>query len=410
MLAISPEVVEDRYRRIHGTHNPLFIHLIPKEDVIVRVKGARGPLAGVLFAVKDNIDVAGLPTTAACPAFAYVAQRTAPCVQRLLDAGAVLVGKTNMDQFATGLVGTRSPYGACRNAFNEEFISGGSSSGSAVGVALDVVDFALGTDTAGSGRVPAAFNNIVGLKPTPGTVSTEGVIPACRSLDCVSVFSKTCSQALSVYQTMGQHITHARLDMDRLRIGVPIEPEFYGDIQYAGLFAQAVERLRHLSGTILEIDFAPLLEVQQLLYGPWVAERTADLEPFLELMLPITRGIIESGKQFSAVDLFKAQHRLAELKKSCLEGWDVLCVPGAPTIYRIREVEENPIETNSRLGRYTNFVNLLGLAAITVPAGFRSDGLPFGITLIGPPFSEESLTRLAERFIECKRSQQPHRQ
>lgn len=397
-LMAGPAAVEDAYRRIELTDNPVFIHLISKDEVIGRVRQAQGRFAGLLFAVKDNIDVAGLPTTAACPEFSYVAQRTAPCVQRLLDAGGVLIGKTNMDQFATGLVGTRSPYGVCRNAFHEEYISGGSSSGSALAVALGMADFALGTDTAGSGRVPAAFNAVVGLKPTPGAVSTAGVIPACRSLDCVSVFARTCAQALSVFTAIREEVTSASFPVDRFRVAVPGDLEFHGDTEYARLFANAVERLRHLGGEIRQINFAPFLEVQRLLYGPWVAERTADLEPFLPAMLPVTRKTIEAGRQFSAVDLFNAQHRLAELKKSCRGDWDVLCVPGAPTVYRISQVEADPIETNARLGRYTNFVNLLGLAAITLPAGFRGDGLPFGVTLVGAPFSEAALARLGARF------------
>ena len=395
----SYPAIEEAYRRIEATDNPVFIHLVPKEQVLAEVTRARGPLAGLLFAVKDNIDVAGLPTTAACPAFAYRAERTAPCVQRVLDAGAVLVGKTNMDQFATGLVGTRSPYGVCRNAFHADFISGGSSSGSALAVALDIVDFALGTDTAGSGRVPAAFNALVGLKPTPGTVSTAGIVPACRSLDCVSIFAKSCALSLSVYETMREPAPSTTF-RGRLRIAVPKPLEFYGDAQYSRLFSQAIERLKDIGGDIVDIDFAPFLEAQQLLYGPWVAERTADLESFLPLMLPVTRTIIESGRQFSAVDVFKAQHRIAELKKICWGDWDVLCVPGAPSIYRIAEVQADPIGINAKLGLYTNFVNLLGLAAITVPAGFRDDGLPFGMTLIGAPFSERSLAQVAATFTK----------
>jgi len=383
-------MIEEVYRRIaQHADNPVFIHVVPKERALAAARAAKGPLAGRPFAVKDNIDVAGLPTTAACPAFSYVAKRTAPAVQKLLDAGAVLVGKTNLDQFATGLVGTRSPYGACRNAFDPAYISGGSSSGSAVAVALGMADFALGTDTAGSGRVPAAFNDLVGLKPTRGLVSTEGVVPACRSLDCVSVFAKTCTEALGVLDLVASPFEGVD---PAPRFLVPNELEFHGDREYERLFSAAVARL----GKATEIDFAPFLEVQPLLYGPWVAERTAEGFP-LDAMLPVTRQIIESGKRYSAADLFKAQHRLEELKAQCrFDG--VLVVPGAPTIYRIAEVEANPIELNSRLGRYTNFVNLLDLAAITVPAGFRNDGLPFGITLIGAAFSDRSLAALAARF------------
>jgi allophanate hydrolase len=388
-------MIEEVYRRIAAhADNPVFLHVVPEAEARARARAAKGPLAGVPFAVKDNIDVAGLPTTAACPGFAYTPSRTSPAVQRLLDAGAVLIGKTNLDQFATGLVGTRSPYGACRNAFDPAYVSGGSSSGSALAVALGMARFALGTDTAGSGRVPAAFNGIVGLKPTPGRVSTEGVVPACRSLDCVSVFARTCADALSVLSLVedrqDEHAFPAAV-----RYAVPKQLEFHGDGAYAALFARAIARLEN----VVEIDFAPFLEVQKLLYGPWVAERLADLEPWLEHMLPVTREVIEAGRRFSAIDLFRAQHSLAELKPRCWGDFDVLVVPGAPTIYRIAEVEADPIELNSRLGRYTNFVNLLGLAAITVPAGARPDGLPFGITFIGPGGSDAALAGLAGRFL-----------
>jgi allophanate hydrolase len=409
-------MLDDVYRRIE-THaaNPVFIHLLPRWSVEGRLRELERlprtlPLWGRTFAIKDNIDVAGLPTTAACPAFAYIAKRTALAVQRVLAAGAVLIGKTNLDQFATGLVGTRSPYGACRNSVDPAYISGGSSSGSALAVALGITDFALGTDTAGSGRVPAAFNNIVGLKPTRGLVSTSGVVPACRSLDCVSVFARSCADAVSVFQVMqapdpsdpysrsGEVVA---LPGAEFRFAVPRELEFHGDHAYEELFRAAVQRLEQLGGRRLDIDFQPFLEAQSLLYGPWVAERTAQDFP-LDMMLPVTRQIIEGGKRYSAVDVFNAQHRLAALRRDCaseLAKADVLAVPGAPTIYRISEVDADPIELNSRLGRYTNFVNLLDLAAITVPAGLRPDGLPFGITLIGAAFSDVSLAALGARFM-----------
>jgi allophanate hydrolase len=386
--------VHEAYARIAAhADNPIFIHVVPEEEALERAAAARGPLAGRPFAVKDNIDVAGMPTTAGCPPFAYVAKETAPAVQKLLDAGAVLVGKTNLDQFATGLVGTRSPYGACRNAFDPAYISGGSSSGSAVAVALGIVDFALGTDTAGSGRVPAGFNNLVGLKPTRGLVSTQGVVPACRSLDCVSVFAKTCRDALEVFELVSKPFDPVA---PRFGVAVPRQLEFHGDREYERLFSEAVARLVALGGTVREIDFEPFLEVQSLLYGPWVAERLAEGFP-LDQMLPVTRKVIESGARYSAADAFRAQHRLAELREECTFE-NILVVPGAPTIYRIAEVEADPIELNSRLGRYTNFVNLLDLAAIGVPAGFRADGLPFGITLIGPAYSDRALAAVAARF------------
>jgi allophanate hydrolase len=383
-------MIEEVYRRIAAhAANPVFLHVVPQPEALARAKEASGPLAGVPFAVKDNIDVAGMPTTAACPAFSYIPRQSAPAVQKLIDAGAVCIGKTNLDQFATGLVGTRSPYGAVRNAFDPAYISGGSSSGSAVAVALGMAAFALGTDTAGSGRVPAALNNVVGLKPTRGRVSTEGVVPACRSLDCVSVFAKTCGEAMHVLEII-QDRTEDRPLPEKPAYAVPRQLEFHGDKAYEALFRAAVAALAPI-----EVDYAPFLEAQALLYGPWVAERLADLERWLPDMLPVTRQVIESGRRHSAVDLFRAQHRVAELKAQAWRGFDVLVVPGAPTIYRIAEVEAEPVELNSRLGRYTNFVNLFDLAAITVPAGFRPDGLPFGVTLIGPAGSDAALARIA---------------
>ena len=401
--------------------NPVWIHRVPRstalahaQDVARRQRyGAPLALAGLPFAVKDNIDVAGLPTTAGCPAYAYTPRRGAFAVQRLLDAGAVCVGKTNMDQFATGLAGVRSPHGACRNAFDPAYISGGSSSGSALAVALGLAEFALGTDTAGSGRVPAAFNNIVGLKPTRGLVSTAGVVPACRSLDCISVFAKTANLASRVLEAMQGYDAEdpysrtgppVAFGGGKLRMAVPSPLEFYGDAEYARLFALALERL---GGERVAVDFAPFLAAQRLLYeGPWVSERTAQLEQFMEEhgadMHPVTREVIAGGRRYTAIDTFRAQYRLAALRRETEPMWgtaDVMVVPGAPTIYRRAEVEADPIALNARLGYYTNFVNLLDLAAITVPAGFRADGLPFGITLIGPAFSDRALAALAARFL-----------
>ncbi len=419
--------IEEAYERIDRVRdNPVWIHLVPRAEALARAKalaapaGAasrRLPLYGVPFAVKDNIDVAGLPTTAGCPAYAYTPAAGATAVRKLLEAGAILVGKTNLDQFATGLVGTRSPYGACRNAFDARYISGGSSSGSALAVALGLCAFALGTDTAGSGRVPAAFNNLVGLKPTRGLVSTAGVVPACRSLDCVSIFARSCADAVGVLDVVEGHDpddpysrqpADAGFDALRFRFAVPRRDqlEFYGDAGYARLFDAALERLGALGGERVEIDFAPFLEVQSLLYGgSWIAERWAALGEFVDAqpgaVHPVTRRVIEEGRRFSAADAFRAQYRLAALARRCAAVWgsaEALVVPGAPTIYRLDEVEANPVELNSRLGRYTNFVNLLDLAAITVPAGFRADGLPFGVTLIGPAFTDRSLAALGARF------------
>jgi allophanate hydrolase len=410
------ESIAEVYRRIEANaDNPVFIHVVPKGKALERAKQLEGlpkslPLWGKPFVVKDNMDVEGIATTAGCPKFSKVAAKTSCAVQRALDAGAILIGKANLDQFATGLVGTRSPYGPCRNAFDPAYISGGSSSGSALAVALGMASFSLGTDTAGSGRIPAAFNGIVGLKPTRGLVSTAGVVPACRSLDCVSVFATSVGDAVQVLDVVAgpdsddafsRESDPVDLPTDKFRFGVPAHPEFHGDSGYARLFAQAIVKLRSLGGTPVEVDFKPFMEAQELLYGPWVAERYAALEKHLPDMLAVTRQVIEAAKNFSAADLFKAQHRLLELKQAInllFKTFDILVVPTAPTVYKISEIEAKPIELNSRLGRYTNFTNLLDLAAIAVPAGLRPDGLPFGITLLGPAFSDRSLAVLGARF------------
>lgn len=372
------------------------------------------PLYGVPFAVKDNIDVAGLPTTAACPAFAFTATVTATAVQRLLEAGAILVGKTNLDQFATGLVGTRSPYGAVPNAFDAAYVSGGSSSGSASVVARGFASFALGTDTAGSGRVPAGFNNIVGLKPTRGLVPTSGVLPACRSLDCVSIFATSCADAarvLAVAQGVDAQDPYSRpagtAPLARItRLGIPSAPEFFGDRLQAAAYAQALAHARALGCELVELDFAPLHAVAALLYdGPWVAERYAAIRAFFDVQAnavePSVRTIIERGRGVAGADVFAGQYALAALRERCnalLRQVDALLVPTAPTIHRIDAVAADPIARNSQLGHYTNFVNLLDWSALAVPAGFRNDGLPFGCTLIAPAWCEAPLLALGARW------------
>jgi allophanate hydrolase len=375
------------------------------------------PLYGIPFAIKDNIDAAGYSTTAACPAYSYVAGSTATAVRRLIEAGALLIGKTNLDQFATGLVGTRSPYGACANAFDSRYISGGSSSGSAVAVALNLVSFALGTDTAGSGRVPAGFNNIVGLKPTRGAISAAGVVPACRSLDCVSVFACTVEDAWKVYQAArgydaaDPYSRHPSASVHaaagRFRCGVPAasQLDFCGDAEAARMFAQGCALIARAGGDIVEIDYAPFRETAALLYqGPWVAERLAAIRPFFDAhqdeMHPVTRAITARGADFSAVDAFEAGYRLQELRRQAaaqMQNVDVLAVPTAPTIYTLEQIEADPVRLNSNLGLYTNFANLLDLAAIAVPSGLRADGLPSGITLVAPAFSEPLLCELGAR-------------
>lgn len=376
----------------------------------------RLPLYGIPFAVKDNINVAGLPTTVACPEFAYVARENAYVVQRLLDAGAILVGKTNLDQFATGLVGVRSPYGAVRNAVDERYVSGGSSSGSAVAVALGYVAFALGTDTAGSGRVPAGFNGIVGLKPSLGLLSSRGVVPACRSVDTLSIFAADAASAWQVMQVAAHYDAedaYARQPLARpvqrrqCRVAVPAQPEFFGDSQAAQAYAQSLARLRQApSVTINEIPYAVLAEAAALLYqGPWVAERRAAVGQFYAerpaAIHPVVKGILAGADRFSAVDTFEAQYRLQALTRDAerlLAGFDLLVVPTAPCMPTIAEVMADPVQINARLGHYTNFVNLMNMAAFALPGVPRADGLPAGITLIGRAGSDHYLAETAARW------------
>lgn len=377
--------------------------------------GERLPLAGVPFAVKDNLDVAGLPTTAACPAFAYTPTHSAETVRLLVEAGAIVMGKTNLDQFATGLVGSRSPYGAGGCVFNREYVSGGSSAGSAIAVGAGLVAFALGTDTAGSGRVPAAFNNLIGLKPTKGRWSTSGLVPACRSLDCVSLFVNDAADAALVDGVL------ARFDdadpysrkaapceaFAAPKIGIPRADQlnWFGDAQSAALFEKAKTRLAKL-GALIEVDIAPLLEAAKLLYsGAWVAERTAALDALLvanpTAIHPVVRTIAQGGRAFSAVDAFKDAYALKEYERSAQRMWaaiDVLALPTAPTIYRIAEVLAEPYALNANLGAYTNFVNLLDMSAIALPAGFRGNDTGFGISLIGAAWADPALLQLASQY------------
>ncbi len=377
------------------------------------------PLYGVPFAIKDNIDLAETKTTAGCPDFAFLPATSATVVAKLIDAGALPVGKTNLDQFATGLVGTRSPFGACQSVFDGRYISGGSSSGSAVAVAADMVTFALGTDTAGSGRVPAAFNNIVGHKPTRGLLSNRGVFPACRSLDCVSIFAGSCHDAQAVLDVAAgfdaaDPYSRARPKgggsfSDPFRFGVlpSAQREFFGDTEAAELYEQAVARLREMGGEAVEFDFTPFAQAAALLYaGPWVAERRWALGDFFEKhadkIHPVVREIIGGAKKFDAVAAFNGQYQLQALAQAVAPLWqklDVLLLPTTGTTYRIAEVLAEPIKLNSQLGHYTNFVNLLDLAALAVPAGFRkSNGLPFGVTLVAPAFADEALLQLGATF------------
>jgi allophanate hydrolase len=414
------EVVAESLRRIAAvTDNPIWIRVLTMEELepyltsLPAAPTPELPLYGLPFAIKDNIDLAGIPTTAGCPEFASVPERSAFVVRRLIAAGAIPIGKTNLDQFATGLVGTRSPFGACRNAIDPEIISGGSSSGSAVAVALDLISFSLGTDTAGSGRVPAFLNGLFGWKPTRGLLSNSGVVPACRSLDCVSVFTldaKEAAEVAPVVAAFDPEDAFARRafppsrhwpQAGRFRFGVPPaeQLEWFGEKESAGLFAEACARLEAVGGQPVPIDLSPFLEAAELLYGgPWVAERYLAIESFLaaqpEAVFPVTRKIIEGGARPSAADAFRAQYALEACRRRAEAVWekvDCLCLPTIGRPYTIAEVEADPIQLNTNLGYYTNFMNLLDLAAVAVPTGAYQRGLPFGVTLCAPAMEDGSL-------------------
>ncbi len=422
-------VIAEAMRRCATDANHAFIHRLTDTEIEPYVAHLDGvdpaslPLYGVPFAIKDNIDLAHIPTTAGCPEYAYTPGESAFLVQQLIAAGAVPLGKANLDQFATGLNGTRSPYGACKNAFNPDFVSGGSSSGSAVSVAKGWVSFSLGTDTAGSGRVPASFNNLIGLKPTIGLLSATGVVPACRSVDTVSIFALTAADAQSVLavaavpdpaDAFSRAAKPFAVDFSAgpFRFGVPRPQDlnFFGNDAAVDLFAQSIERLHALGGTAVEIDLTPFLDAARLLYeGPWVAERYVAIQDFIEAqpeaVFPPVRTIIEGGKAKTAADAFAASYKLKALKRVCDAVWqdvDCLLTPTAGTIYRIADMQADPIRLNSNLGHYTNFMNLLDYAAVAVPAGFQASGdaqgLPWGVTLAAPAFKDVPLLRLADRF------------
>jgi allophanate hydrolase len=419
------DVVAEVYRRIRARGGrPVWIHVIPEEEAMEQARALGSfredrPLYGIPFAIKDNIDLAGVPTTAGCPVYEYVPAQSASVVERLIAAGALPVGKTNLDQFATGLVGTRSPYGACSSVFDERYISGGSSSGSAVAVAAELVSFALGTDTAGSGRVPAAFNGLVGLKPSRGALSTSGVVPACRSLDCVSVLTRSCADAGRVFETargFDPADAWSRVpDQERawpksgFRFGVPDAKwlRFFGDQSAAAVFNESALRLETLGGVRVEFNYRPFHDAAQLLYaGPWVAERLAAIRTFVEehgdaALYPVTAQIILKAAGLTAVDTFEAMYRLAELARAAQREWDhmdVMLLPTAGNCYTHEQIAAEPVAHNTDLGYYTNFVNLLDLAAVAIPGGKRSNGMPFGVTLIGPAWSDVALLATADRL------------
>jgi len=422
--ASTPEATLRRcYERIRAHGDPgIFITLRDEADAVAEARSLSNPdlpLFGVPVAVKDNIDVKGLPTTAACPDFSYVADKDAAVVARLRAAGAIIVGKTNLDQFATGLVGTRTPYPIPRNALRGDYIPGGSSSGSAVAVAAGLVPLALGTDTAGSGRVPAMLNNIVGLKPSLGLVSTGGVVPACRTLDCVSVFALTVDDAWAALDVVAGHDPHDAYSRRRaagtmsampphLKIGVPGAGSrmFFGDKVAAADYEEALQRLAHLGVTLVEIDIEPFYETARLLYeGPWVAERYAAARSLIaskpESLHPVTREIIAAGRRPTALETFEAFYRLEELRRLAEKTFcevDMLALPTAPTVYTVEEVLNDPVRLNSRLGTYTNFVNLLDLCGLAIPSALHADRRPFGITLLAPGGRDALLASIGRVF------------
>jgi allophanate hydrolase len=424
---LKPEdTVARTYERIRRHDDPaVFIHLRKEAEAVAEARAlssrdaATLPLFGIPLAVKDNIDVGGMPTTAACEAFKYTAAKDSTAVARLRAAGAIVIGKTNLDQFATGLVGVRSPYGVPRNAIRPDLIPGGSSSGSAVAVAAGLVPIALGTDTAGSGRVPAGLNNIVGLKPSLGIVSTAGVVPACRTLDCISVFALTTDDAWTALEAIAGPDPADPYSRNRplggvacfprgIRIGVPLKGQriFFGDRAAEAAYDAAIARFAALGAKISEVDIEALYETARLLYeGPWVAERYLAVRSLLasspDALYPVTKDIILSGARISAADTFAALYKLEELRRIrdiILRNIDVLLLPTAPTAYTVAQVQADPVQLNSRLGTYTNFVNLLDLCGLALPASMRDDGIPFGITLLAPAGEDALLASVGRVF------------
>jgi allophanate hydrolase len=420
------QTIARTYQRIRDHNDPaVFISLRDEKDAIAEAEGlaskdaASLPLYGVPVAVKDNIDALGFPTTAACPAFSYTPTHDSTAVERLRAAGAIIIGKTNLDQFATGLVGVRSPYGIPKNSIREDLIPGGSSSGSATAVGAGLVPLSLGTDTAGSGRVPAMLNNIVGLKPSLGMISTAGLVPACRTLDCISVFALTVDDAALALSVMTGPDQADPFSRDRplgaitpfpanLRLGVPRNGQliFFGDKKAESAYADALKRWTSLGTTLVEFDLEPFYETARLLYeGPWVAERYLVIKNLLasapESIHPVTREITAAGARLTAADTFSALYRLQGLRKIAERTFtniDALVLPTAPTAYTTAQVLANPIELNSRLGTYTNFVNLLDLSGLAIPAAMRADGIPFGITLLAPAGRDALLASIGRVF------------
>lgn len=428
---LTPQSVCDDIRRsidFYSDYN-IWLYVLTDNELQAYLSGLCGkdpndlPLYGVPFAIKDNIDLAGVPTTAACESYSYIADRSAFLVQCLIDAGAIPIGKTNLDQFATGLVGTRSPYGAVKNAFNPEYISGGSSSGSAVAVALGQVSFSLGTDTAGSGRVPAMLNKLVGLKPSRGLLSMSGVVPACRSLDCPSIFARSAVDALSVFNIVNVYdrddvyarkspfsnsVRYSGVPSDLPKIAIPIQSNlnFFGEASSEKLFFQAVEHWQSLGAEIIEINIQPLLDAAKLLYeGPWVAERYAAIESMMqnrpEEVHPVVREIISSAENKTAVEVFQYEYMMQGfrgLAKDMFNDIDFLLTPTAATTYTIKDMLNDPIVLNSNMGYYTNYMNLLDLCGIAVPVGQMENQQHFGVTLVASAMSDQKLLGYAHKW------------
>ncbi len=425
--ATPSDIVREVYRRIEAVGDPaIFIHLRPMNDVLAEAEALPAfsedkPLLGAPFVVKDNIDVAGIPTTAACPAYAYTPDRDAFVVAKLRAAGALVIGKTNLDQFATGLVGVRSPYGVPKNAIDPNIVPGGSSSGSGVAVGHGLVSFSLGTDTAGSGRVPAALNNIVGLKPSLGALSATGVVPACRTLDTISIFAANVTDAFAAFQVACVEDTedayskpfsagHLSSCPPAFTLGVPDAASriFFGDDVQAASFEASLAHLAALGAHIVELDFSAFYAVAEMLYeGAWVAERYTVVEDLMrntpQAMHPTTAKIIGTAERLSAADAFRGIYRLKELERAAREamaGVDMLCVPTIPTFYSVADLEADPVTPNSNLGTYTNFVNLLDMCGIAVPSGPRGDGRPGSVTLLAPSGKDAQIASVAAAFTE----------
>lgn len=420
------EVISSIFEKIEQTKDyNIWIYTLNNDEISSYIENLKDkniedlPLYGIPFAIKDNINLENIPTTAACKEYKYIANESAFVVKKLIEAGAIPIGKTNLDQFATGLVGTRSDYGECRNSINKEYISGGSSSGSAVSVALEMASFSLGTDTAGSGRVPAAFNNLIGVKATKGVISTSGVVPACRSLDCVTIFAKTLSEAKTVFNLANKYdkediysrvyTPSNKKAKKEFTFAIPKKEnlEFFGDEEAKNLYIKAVEKFESLGAKVVEIDFEPFIESANLLYsGPWVTERYIAIKDMItnheEAVNKTVGTIVKSGEKIDAVNYFESEYILKKNRKyvdEVLEKFDFILTPTTGTIYKIDEVNANPIQLNTNLGYYTNFMNLLDLSAIALPAGFRKNSLPFGVTIVGDNFDEELLFEYSSRYL-----------